>query len=939
MLCSYISYGQTGRISGVITDSDGLPIPGVTIYIKGTTKGTQTDFDGNYSISCVPGDILVFSYVGMTTKEVKITSAMLHKFDDNNFEYEYVNLKTNKYYKTAVESLKKQSDTIVSIDNKPKKVNRNLTSGKYQKIKEVKVGKDKVRLNFYSPEIYYEVGLNSRTGLQFVRDDNLPELQSQFSQGLSFNGNIEFVGPETNTIFSYGPEIAQLEFDGTNYEYDDNGRLVGSGNGNGTPAKAYDNCILRTVITNSNHLFFNVSTEHESINLDLQNANAKDIFNKELNTDNKISLKYERPSYRENEHGWYTYLSYQDQVDNQPNINGFLNNLLLNSWATPPSFSNKQKVSLVDNVLRSFSNAFNNPEWLFENNRNAIETKVFMASAFHTYRFSKNLKLISGLNYNHDNNLQKFGVIRGTSGFEQGFFSNKKIVKNSLNAEIDLQFEKDINNYDELKLSSKIDHNHADMQFSLNINEDLNPMSFSNPQSTFERIENRNRNIFRLNHKAELNMKNGYGFKLVNNSYYSSIQNNKWFLPGLGGHINFEQIFDLYSPFSEILLSAFYSQNINDMPLYYDNLSHNSLVLDAESVLGYTSNNDLFISPDIDLEEVETFEINLDFGINLLGYYDRFSFGFYNTQTKGSVFPVMEQQNFDLKNIANIRTTGFEAEYYTSIWLGNGINLIPKISFSTYNSKVTDLHDNRSRVAIAGFSDVSKNLIENKPTGSIVGSAYLRDDLGNVIISADGFPMIAPNPKIIGNPIPDYNIGYTQTISWKKFDLELIVDFQKGGDVWNGTQNTLNYLGTSQQSAIERNITDFVFEGVNQQGVVNNVPVDFYNPGLPFNQNRFVRYGFGGIAEEAIEDGSYINIRSIDLSYTLQNDNGYNRIKNKKLIKQFKIKVYANNLFTWSRFSGRTPYNTLFGNRSADGLNFFNMPLFSEIGFSLNLKI
>ena len=63
-----ISFAQDRTISGTVSDESG-PLPGVTILKKGTTQGTETDFDGNYSISAKTGDVLVFSFVGMKTAE------------------------------------------------------------------------------------------------------------------------------------------------------------------------------------------------------------------------------------------------------------------------------------------------------------------------------------------------------------------------------------------------------------------------------------------------------------------------------------------------------------------------------------------------------------------------------------------------------------------------------------------------------------------------------------------------------------------------------------------------------------------------------------------------------------------------------------------------------------------------------------------------------
>jgi len=64
-------YSQTGEISGTVADSlDGTPLPGATILIKGTAKGTVTDINGNFTLAADDGAILVFSYVGYETKEV-----------------------------------------------------------------------------------------------------------------------------------------------------------------------------------------------------------------------------------------------------------------------------------------------------------------------------------------------------------------------------------------------------------------------------------------------------------------------------------------------------------------------------------------------------------------------------------------------------------------------------------------------------------------------------------------------------------------------------------------------------------------------------------------------------------------------------------------------------------------------------------------------------
>jgi len=65
-------------VTGTVTDDSSLPLPGVTIVIKGTTTGAVTDFDGNYSISASNGDVLVFSFIGFDTQEITVASNVVN---------------------------------------------------------------------------------------------------------------------------------------------------------------------------------------------------------------------------------------------------------------------------------------------------------------------------------------------------------------------------------------------------------------------------------------------------------------------------------------------------------------------------------------------------------------------------------------------------------------------------------------------------------------------------------------------------------------------------------------------------------------------------------------------------------------------------------------------------------------------------------------------
>jgi len=69
------SFAQEKKVSGTVSDNNGLPLPGSTVVISGTNSGVSTDFDGNYSIKASVGDVLTFSFVGYADQNQTVGSS------------------------------------------------------------------------------------------------------------------------------------------------------------------------------------------------------------------------------------------------------------------------------------------------------------------------------------------------------------------------------------------------------------------------------------------------------------------------------------------------------------------------------------------------------------------------------------------------------------------------------------------------------------------------------------------------------------------------------------------------------------------------------------------------------------------------------------------------------------------------------------------------
>jgi hypothetical protein len=66
------------QITGSVSDDNGLPLPGASIVIQGTSEGTTTDFDGNFSIESSQGSSLVISYVGYESQIIVVSSSQIN---------------------------------------------------------------------------------------------------------------------------------------------------------------------------------------------------------------------------------------------------------------------------------------------------------------------------------------------------------------------------------------------------------------------------------------------------------------------------------------------------------------------------------------------------------------------------------------------------------------------------------------------------------------------------------------------------------------------------------------------------------------------------------------------------------------------------------------------------------------------------------------------
>ena len=74
LLALQLGWAQQKTITGTVNDETGLPLPGATVVVDGTTRGVATDFDGNFSIEASTDEILLITYIGYADQRINVGS-------------------------------------------------------------------------------------------------------------------------------------------------------------------------------------------------------------------------------------------------------------------------------------------------------------------------------------------------------------------------------------------------------------------------------------------------------------------------------------------------------------------------------------------------------------------------------------------------------------------------------------------------------------------------------------------------------------------------------------------------------------------------------------------------------------------------------------------------------------------------------------------------
>ncbi|MTI31434.1 SusC/RagA family TonB-linked outer membrane protein [Xanthovirga aplysinae] len=1040
------AFAQGRTVSGTVTsEEDGLGMPGVTVVLKGTTTGVQTDFDGKYSLE-VPADggVLVFSFVGMATQEAQVGARSVIDVqmaaDVKQLSEVVVTAfgvaREKKALGYAVQEVKgdalvnaKETNVVSALAGKTAGVQITNSSGaaggaSYIKIRgnasltgnnqplfvvdgvpinnsqqmsedlrggvalsnraidinpddiaDLSVLKGGAAAALYgsrgangvilittkkgSPNQGFKVGYTG--SVEFSEVNKLPPIQTTYGQGLYQ----QYTSPEDGLPYSYGPKISDLRFDS-------NGNIVHKDDASATneAVPAFNNAedFFQTGIKTEHAINLSGGKENLTYFASVARLDQESIIPE--NTFERTSLRVSTTA-KLNKFSVDQSVAYVNSGGRRIQQGSNTSGLMLGLLRTAPTFDNSNGVSdptdprsylMPDGTQRNYrgGGGYDNPYWAINQNPfhdNVNRVMGYMKVGYQPFDFL-NVSYRLGADVISDKRTQVFAIRSAT--LPDGQIIEDAYFNSEVNGDFLVNFNKTFN--ENIGVNVTVGHNFNIRKMENNytqgdvlvIPDFYNLSNASTVTGAIDFSEMRTTGLFM---EASVDYNSTYFLSVTARrdaaSTFGAATENSFFYPSVSGSFVFSELMPDLDWFTFGKLRGSWATVGNQPGVYVTKTYFTQAAAPSSSWTGLLtypfngqvgySHSDVIGNTQLRPEKVTSKEIGaeLKFFNNRLGldvtYYDQLSEDLIISA------PVAASSGYSNMwiNAGVMSNKGVELALYANPIKAGDFSWDVGVNWTRNRNIVEELAEGVEVINLPwGFTGASQRLVKGEAYGTLYGSVWLKDDDGNVLIDpSTGYPLVDPEDNIIGDPNPDWLAGITNTFTYKNFTLSALIDIRKGGDIWNGTKGALYFFGTHADTGNDR-YSSFVFPGVYFEdgtdphgndvsaGATNTTTVvkdiDWYASG-PGS-------GFTGPSEPYIEDGGWVRLREVSLTYKLGS-----RLIKKVPFSDASFTITGRNLWLSTDYTGIDPETNLAGTTNAQGADYFNMP--NTKGVSATLRI
>ncbi|MCG8327135.1 MAG: SusC/RagA family TonB-linked outer membrane protein [Chitinophagales bacterium] len=804
--------------------------------------------------------------------------------------------------------------------------------------------------------------------------NKLPEVQQEYAQGNPVGGVPTFQGPMTGSFtgFSWGPAISSLRYADETSMWDSNGLIVSADDprATGRMVNAYNNAedFFETATTFNNYVSVSGGTDKINYYMSAGNLMQTGIV---PNTDfSRTSFKATvgaKLTDRLNATVGATYIrSGGKRAQNGSNTSG----VMLGLMRTTPTFDNRNGVDpdsdasayqFEDGRPRSYRGLlgdraiYDNPYWTVYKNYLTDEVNRVIGFAQLSYDLFDGFTTTARLGVDNYSDFRKFRNDIGSGTLPAGQIVNHNINSTDLNVDILGTYKKELSSG--IGINATVGWNFYDKQVE-NRREDgqglasrgFFNMASASAVSVVERPTHKQ--LYGVYGDIRIDFNNTFFLNLTGRNDWSSTlpeSNNSFFYPAVAVGWAFTETFGINQGFfSYGKLRASYGKVGNDAPFALTTTGF----AQARVRDGWTTPNGVIFPalgvnsfiPDATLGNNELkpeFTTTTELGVDLRLLNNRVTADI-------TVYQALSQDVINLVDISRasgflqraintgeIENRGIEAVLSGLVFDNGNFSYEVGLNYNKYESVVNAIAPGLDVITIDPFG--TQRIQVGESYGIFFGTRFLRDDQGRMVIDpSTGIPLQDPVNGKVGDPTPDFTLGFRNTFNYKGVSLSFLFDWKKGGDVYNGTSGVLNNFGVGIET-LDRNEL-VVFDGVladengNPTDVINTMQV--VKGGTDGGTNFYQNYGFVNLDELTVQDGSYFRLRDVNLSYTIPSSNLGG------VIQSVGITLSARNVFLITDYTGIDPETNLTGDASnVFSYDYFNNPNTRSYGVKLSLTL
>ncbi|MBN1597653.1 MAG: SusC/RagA family TonB-linked outer membrane protein [Bacteroidales bacterium] len=331
------------------------------------------------------------------------------------------------------------------------------------------------------------------------------------------------------------------------------------------------------------------------------------------------------------------------------------------------------------------------------------------------------------------------------------------------------------------------------------------------------------------------------------------------------------------------------------------------------------------VMPLSELEPERTSSIELGADVILFNNSVNLDFTYYSNTIKNQVFQVIAPVGFPTANAyingGEIKNSGIEAVIGYKAVVGSDFKYETSFNFAKNKNEVIDIDDSLANNYYVVTPYIAGRIAEIRVAeggsyGDFYGLDLAREENGDLLLNESGAPVPTGTDSLLymGNPNPDWQLGWSNTFTYKNLSLKILIDGKFGGEVISITESVLDANGRSLRSGEARDAGGVVFEGQ-----TFDTELWYTNTG-----------GLSGVTSQYVYDATNIRLREVVLSYTIPGLFG-------NAIDKVTISAFGRNLFFFKNDAPFDPESTATTGNGLQGIHMFGIPTTRSFGF--NLKV